>query len=114
LGTDGYCTYDTTNKLCRPKICTDYKVTTSAACSTTAVGLKCVSNGVNCIDVSKCSSYTDKEACNGDGTDGICVFTASQNNPNVGTCKLMSSCEDAGSDTVACAKAPCISSNKTC
>ncbi|CAD8044190.1 unnamed protein product [Paramecium primaurelia] len=113
LGTDGYCTYDDTNQLCRTMICSDNKDTTSALCSK-RVGLKCVSDGTKCIDIAKCSAYSDKEACNGGGTDGICAFTPSQNNPLVGICKLMTSCQSAGQDQIACSKAPCIFNNNAC
>lgn len=113
MGSDGECTYDDASKLCRSKICSDFVETSSSKCLL-KVGLKCVSNGTKCIDIGKCSSYTDKEACNGGGTDGLCVFTPSQNNPLVGSCKLMTSCESANNDAIACSQAPCIFVNNKC
>lgn len=54
-------------------MCSDFKLTTSVACSValTGVGLGtgCVSNGSNCIVKSGCGTYTTREACSGGGTD---------------------------------------------
>lgn len=109
-GTDGACIWDiplgstdtTAAKSCRVKACQDIKNTTSAACA--AAMTSCVSNGTNCIPKAACSSYTAKDACNFGGTDGLCAFTpGSTTTPNVGTCKAMTQCSDANSDTLACA-----------
>lgn len=70
---------------------------TNAACSVALVGDICVSNGKSCIGKAACSSYTSEQACNGGGTDGVCVYVS-----NLGNCKLMSACNDANNDWIAC------------
>ncbi|CAD8087924.1 unnamed protein product [Paramecium sonneborni] len=106
FGTDGECIYTFPSgqvqgkKSCRLKICTDYNDVTSELCKLR--NSQCISNGLYCINKSQCSSYKTKVACNSGGMDGICVFTPSQNDPNNGDCALMTSCQQAKSDMVAC------------
>jgi hypothetical protein len=115
LGIDGTCIFavgaTTGNKSCRVKVCSDFTLLTSVACSTAltgaGAGTGCVSNGVNCIAKAACSTYTAREACNEGGLDGICVFTVGvATTPNVGTCKLMTACTDANNDQFACSLKP--------
>lgn len=61
-------------KVCRVKVCKDFKLATSISCSIalTGAGLEegCVSDGTSCIVKTTCALYTSKEACKGNGTDG--------------------------------------------
>ncbi|CAD8149529.1 unnamed protein product [Paramecium octaurelia] len=105
-GTDGNCVYGFQEgqtqgiKSCRVKSCSDYQDTTTELCKQHKK--VCISNGTNCIIKNKCQTYKTKTACNSGGLDGICVFTASVADPQKGTCTLMTTCEQANSDLVAC------------
>ncbi|CAD8176717.1 unnamed protein product [Paramecium octaurelia] len=105
-GTDGECIYTFPSgqvqgvKSCRVKVCSDFNDVTSETCKLR--NASCISNGTNCITKGECATYKTKIACNSGGVDGICVFTPSKNDANSGTCTLMTSCEQANSDVVAC------------
>ncbi|CAD8072604.1 unnamed protein product [Paramecium sonneborni] len=105
-GTDGQCIYTYQEgqtqgfKQCRVKTCSDYQDTTTDKCKQNKK--VCISNGKNCILKNKCQTYKTKIACNSGGLDGICVFTPSIADTNKGTCALMTTCEQANSDSIAC------------
>ena len=113
MGTDGSCIFSlpvgsTTGTIsCRLLACSDFQKTTSSECSDSLIKVgiqtECVSDGTICFAKAACTAYTSKEACNGGGTDGNCAFTpGSTDMPEVGSCKLMTSCADANSDSLAC------------
>ncbi|CAD8045477.1 unnamed protein product [Paramecium sonneborni] len=109
-GLDGICYWEkgsvknnNTSK-CRQFLCTDIQNgRTTQVCQDTLKS--CIFNGIFCIPKSNCSVYISKTACNSGGLDGICVFTQSTGFkaiPGIGTCALMTQCEQAHNDQNAC------------
>ncbi|TNV71570.1 hypothetical protein FGO68_gene4687 [Halteria grandinella] len=97
----------TGTKSCRQKECSDIvHGITNELCIGQISGKSCVSNGKSCVEQDKCANYQNKISCNGDGTDGICAFTAAATtaDPQAGTCVQFSSCDKASSDQTTCAK----------
>ncbi|CAD8055005.1 unnamed protein product [Paramecium primaurelia] len=116
-GTDGECTFalpigaTTGNKICRLKQCEDISNGTSNAnCTGVISGKSCVSNGINCISKSTCSTYKTITACNGGGLENnksiVCAFTPTGTDKVNGTCKTFSACTDANKDKLACTTNP--------
>ncbi|CAD8175771.1 unnamed protein product [Paramecium pentaurelia] len=116
-GTDGECTFalpigaTTGNKICRLKQCEDISSGTSNANCTGVISRKsCVSNGINCISKSTCSTYKTITACNGGGLENnksiVCAFTPNETDKVNGTCKTFSACTDASKDKLACTTNP--------
>ncbi|KAM3131969.1 hypothetical protein pb186bvf_015982 [Paramecium bursaria] len=87
-----------TTIFCRLKQCTDLLLTQSSKCKKEIP----VSNEINCIPQSTCSSYTTREACLGGGS--FCAFNSGTNTltSNIGTCSLFTQYLGANSDQIAC------------
>ncbi|KAM3142502.1 hypothetical protein pb186bvf_005404 [Paramecium bursaria] len=105
----GNCVWETstTTSSCRAQTCTDFILTTHAACSA-YLGI-CTTDGSKCIIQSTCQNYQTQLVCSASlGTDGVCIFVN-------GSCRVKT-CDDVISTTLSgCSQlSTCISDGVKC
>ncbi|KAM3128877.1 hypothetical protein pb186bvf_019012 [Paramecium bursaria] len=109
IGTDGVCGWKASGGCSLYTQCVDVKGTTKEICQ--AWNSLCYTDGVQCIQQSKCSDYKTQIACANLGIDGTCFY-------DNGSCRLQQCSDSSGNTYETClqfkAKSKCTTDGVKC